>query len=61
MGDLLITVLLLGSFIGAALMIRYINTRTARSATARPATARQRTRVTAADEKFSRESRSARL
>ncbi|WAM12025.1 hypothetical protein [Rhodococcus sp. JS3073] len=56
MGDLLITVLLLGSFIGAALMIRYINTRTAR-----PATARQRTRVTAADEKFPRESRSARL
>ncbi|MFC9557058.1 hypothetical protein ACFTWF_40275 [Rhodococcus sp. NPDC056960] len=32
MGSLLITFVLLGSFLGAALMIRYINTRSARPA-----------------------------
>ncbi|UZG55253.1 hypothetical protein [Rhodococcus opacus] len=30
MGDLLVTVLLLGSFLGAALTIRYLNTRPTR-------------------------------
>ena len=38
MGSLLITFLLLGSFVGAALMIRYINTRTARGVPARART-----------------------
>ncbi|AHK35851.1 hypothetical protein Pd630_LPD13107 (plasmid) [Rhodococcus opacus PD630] len=39
MGNLLITFLLLGSFLGAALMIRYINTRSARPA---PVTSQRR-------------------
>ncbi|AHK35936.1 hypothetical protein OPAG_06767 [Rhodococcus opacus PD630] len=37
-GSLLITFLLLGSFVGAALMIRYINTRTAHGVPARART-----------------------
>ena len=54
MGNLLITFLLLGSFLGAALMIRYINPRSAR-----PAPLTSQRRMTASS--VARQHRSTRL
>ncbi|UOT01573.1 hypothetical protein MPY17_21510 [Rhodococcus opacus] len=54
MGNLLITFVLLGSFLGAALMIRYLNTRSARPA---PGTSQRRREATSVE----RQQRSIRL